>query len=75
MLFLPTTESLDFPPSQKHFKPEMFTNIIPAHPCQCKFASCMCKTLCFHALAKSFQIEDIQICYAYLPLKAQIRQY
>jgi hypothetical protein len=32
MLFLLATESLDFPPSQKHFKPEMFTDIIPAAP-------------------------------------------
>ena len=35
----------------------------------------MCKTLCFHALPKSFQIEDIQIYYSCPPLEAQIRQF
>ena len=40
---------------------KIFTYIIPAHPCQSRFANCMCKTWCFHALPKSFQIEDILI--------------
>ena len=35
----------------------------------------MCKTLCFHAFPKPFQIEDIHIYYSCPPLPVQILQF
>ena len=74
ILFLPTPASADSPiscaklgvfmPSQSHFKQKIFTYIIPAHPCQCRFSNFVCKTWCFHAFPKPFQIEDIHIHYS-----------
>ena len=85
ILFLPTPASADSPiscaklgvfmPSQSHFKYKIFTYIIPAHPCQCRFSNFMCKTWCFHALPKPFQIEDIHIYYSCPPLPVQILQF
>ena len=85
ILFLPTPASADSPiscaklgvfmPSQSHFKQKIFTYIIPAHPCQCRFSNFMCKTWCFHAFPKPFQIEDIHIYYSCPPLPVQILQF
>ena len=52
-----------------------FTYIIPAHPCQCRFSNFACKTWCFHAFPKPFQIEDIHIYYSCPPLPVQILQF
>jgi len=35
--------------------------MIPALFCKCRFANFTCKTQCFDAFPKAFQIEDIQI--------------
>ena len=85
ILFLPTPASADSPiscaklgvfmPSQSHFKQKIFTYIIPAHPCQCRFSNFVCKTWCFHAFPKPFQIEDIHIYYSCPPLPVQILQF
>ena len=52
-----------------------YSHIILAHPCQCRFSNFVCKTWCFHAFPKPFQIEDIQIYYSCPPLPAQILQF
>ena len=49
--------------------------IIPAHPCQGRFSDFVCKTWCFNALPKPFQIEDIHIYYSCPPLPVQILQF
>ena len=79
-LFLPTPASADSPiscaklgvfmPSQNHCKQKIFTYIIPAHPCQCRFSNFVCKTWCFHAFPKPFQIEDIHILFLPTPASA-----
>ena len=60
-LSLPTPESQDSPilcaklgvfmPSQRHFNSKIFKYIIPAHPCQCRFANFV-QNLVFSCLAK-----------------------
>ena len=52
-----------------------YSHIIPAHPCQCRFSDFVCKTWCFHAFPKPFQIEDIHIYYSCQPLPVQIHQF
>ena len=54
---------------------EIFTYIIPANPCQCRFSNFVCKTWCFHAFPKPFRIEDIHIYYSCPPLPVQILQF
>ena len=54
---------------------KIFTNIIPAHPCQCRFSNFVCKTWCFHAFPKPFQIEDMHKYYSCPPLPVQILQF
>ena len=44
-------------------------------PASCRFSNFMCKTLCFHAFPKPFQIEDIHIYYSCPPLPVQILQF
>ena len=45
------------------------------HPCQCRFSNFVCKTWCFHAFPKPFQIEDIHKYYSCPPLPVQILQF
>ena len=52
-----------------------YSHLIPAHPCQCRFSNFVCKTWCFHAFPKPFQIEDIHIYYSCPPLPVQILQF
>ena len=76
ILFLPTPASADSPiscaklgvftPSQSHFN-RRYSHTL--------FLNFVCKTLCFHAFPKPFQIEDIHIHYSCPPLPVQILQF
>ena len=85
ILFLHALESLHSPifganfgvlmPSQRHFNQKIFKYVIPARPRKSRFSNFMCKTRCFHAFPKAFQIEDIQVHYSCQLLKAQSLQF
>ena len=85
ILFLHALESLHSPsfganlgvlmPSQRHFNQKIFKYVIPARPRKSRFSNFMCKTWCFHAFPKAFQIEDIQVHYFCQLLKAQSLQF
>ena len=48
---------------------------VPARPWKLRFSNVVSKTRCVHALPKSFQKEDIQICFSCPPPQVPIRQF
>ena len=68
-------QNLVFARLAKAISNRRYSHIIPAHPCQCRFSNFVCKTWCFDAFPKPFQIEDMHIHYSCPALPVQILQF